>query len=105
MGRFIVKVLLVLSIFFIGILIGIQEANNGMKKMRGYDDPGLMSAFSIEEKGAGEYETTVLGQTNTNNLEEKKQKLEQIKTFNLFTDIAKKISRFFTDLFAKIVPD
>ena len=36
---------------------------------------------------------------------EKKQKLEQIKTFNLFTDIAKKISRFFTDLFAKIVPD
>jgi len=103
--RFLLKAFIMAALFFIGVFVGIQEANTGMKKMRGYDDPSLSSAFSIEEKSDGQYEMTVLGKTKTHDLEEKKERLEQMKTFNLLTEIAKNFSGWLTDLFGKIVPD
>ena len=104
MARFILKTAIAFSLFFIGLLVGIQEANNGMKKMRGYEDPGLSSAFSIEEKADGQYETTVLGSTKTHDFEEKKRKLEEMKSYNFFTDIAKRISGFLSEFFANLLP-
>lgn len=92
MFRFFIKFILVVTIFFVGVLLGMQKANIGMINMRGYDDPKLYSAVSIEEEN-GQYNASVLGkEMDTFDLQEKKAKLEEIKAFNAFSNLGKKMS-------------
>ena len=44
---------------FFGVLLGMQQANNGMIEMKGYEDPDLKAALSISEGDAKE--ASVLG--------------------------------------------
>ncbi|MCY7464035.1 YqxA family protein, partial [Bacillus paralicheniformis] len=37
---------------FFGVLLGMQQANNGMIEMKGYQDPDLKAALSISEGDA-----------------------------------------------------
>lgn len=109
MFRFFLKFLLVLVIFFVGVLLGMQKASTGMLNMRGYDDPKLYSAVSIKEQN-GEVDASILGKEfNSTDLQEKKEKLEEIKAFNAFSNLGKKISDGSQQLFTKalefIVPD
>ncbi|WAA11514.1 DUF3679 domain-containing protein [Fervidibacillus halotolerans] len=102
MIRFFLKVLFGIGLLFFGVLIGIQEANNGLLKMKGYEDPNFKDAFTIqydEEKG---YKATIFGESVAKkDLEEKREQLEDIATFNFFTEMAKKIGHFIMGIFNK----
>ncbi|WP_409297586.1 YqxA family protein [Peribacillus sp. SCS-26] len=92
MVRFSFKVLMLILVLFFGVLLGMQHANQSMKKMKGYDDPSLDSAFSIHENKSGK-QASILGETVTGgDLAEKKQKLEEMKAYNFFSQTGRKIS-------------
>lgn len=85
-----------MSILFIGIIIGFQEANHGLKEMKGFDDGTFSNVLTVNDQNDnGAYEATILGEKVTSHdLEEKKKALEELKTYNIFTDIAKLFSNF-----------
>lgn len=87
------KCCLLITVLFIGILIGMQQAKTGLTQMRGYDDPSFKSAFSINEKENGNVEASIMGQKLTSHdLAEKKKKLEEMKAYNFFSSLGKKVS-------------
>ncbi|WP_153123355.1 YqxA family protein [Peribacillus tepidiphilus] len=102
MVKFMLKCFLLVFVLFFGVLFGMQQANDGMKKMKGYNDPQLYSAFQVKEGKSGT-EASVLGQKVTSHdLEQKKKQLEEMKAFNMFSSIGKKISDVVTNLFSEI---
>ncbi|MET3699303.1 uncharacterized protein DUF3679 [Bacillus oleivorans] len=97
MKRFILKVLTLVFILFFGVLIGMQYANEGMMKMRGYSDPSFEQPLSLQEAAPGEVEASFLGNTlSTHDLEVKQKQLEEVKSFNLFSQIGKGLAQFIT---------
>ena len=104
MIRFTFKCTLVLLVLFLGILIGMQTANDGIKKMKGYNDPTLTSAFEVNQSKQGELEASVLGKKVTSHdLEKKKEKLEEMKVFNFFSSVGKTLSEAISNLFSSII--
>lgn len=104
MIRFTFTCTLVLLILFLGILIGMQTANDGIKKMKGYNDPTLTSAFEVNQSKQGELEASVLGKKVTSHdLEKKKEKLEEMKVFNFFSSVGKTLSAAVSNLFSRII--
>ncbi|KOO43861.1 YqxA family protein [Priestia koreensis] len=91
MVKFTIRCLLVASLLFFGVLLGMQTANEGLIKMKGYEDPALSKAVNISTDD-GEVEASVLGAKSKFNLEEKQQLLEKRKAFNLFSNAGKKIA-------------
>ncbi len=59
--RFFMKCVVLITILFIGVLIGMQKANEGMLKMKGYEDHTLSSPFTINEINDEHVEATILG--------------------------------------------
>ncbi|MCY8818630.1 YqxA family protein, partial [Bacillus atrophaeus] len=59
------KCLLIVIVMFLGVLFGMQQANNGMLDMKGYHDPSLKGAFTLTDGENNEKEATILGQTVT----------------------------------------
>lgn len=100
MGKFILKVSMLLFLLLFGVILGMQLANQNMKKMQGYDDPKMYEAFTIDKQEDGEINATVLGnQVSTTDLEEKKKDMEEWKAFNVLSSAGKGISNVFTGLF------
>lgn len=100
MGKFILKVSALLFLLFFGIILGMQLANQNMKKMQGYDDPKMYEALTIDKQEDGEINATVLGnQISTTDLEEKKKEMEEWKAFNALSSAGKGISNTFTSIF------
>lgn len=58
-ASFMGKCILACAVMFFGVLLGMQQANNGMIEMKGYQDPDLKAALSISEGDAKE--ASVLG--------------------------------------------
>ncbi|WP_442595044.1 YqxA family protein [Neobacillus sp. D3-1R] len=92
MKLFMVKSLLIVSLMFLSVLFGMQQANIAIQKMKGYEDPKFKRALSIQETKEGNLQASVLGVDVSHDLESKKQKLEQINAYNLFSDLGKKVS-------------
>ncbi|RFU71668.1 DUF3679 domain-containing protein [Peribacillus saganii] len=93
MIRFYLKCFLLLGVLFFVVIFGMQHANQGMKKMKGYDDPSLYGAFTVEEYGKGGVEASILGQKVTSHdIEEKKKTLEEMKAYNFLSHLGKKLS-------------
>jgi hypothetical protein len=90
MKMFLFKGVILASLMFLSVLFGMQQANIGIQKMKGYEDPKFKSALTLQENGNGELQASVLG--TSHDLEKKKQKLEEMKAYNLFSDIGKGIS-------------
>ncbi|RFU61348.1 YqxA family protein [Bacillus sp. V59.32b] len=104
MVRFSLKCAGLVLILFFGILVGMQHANQGMKNMKGYDDPAMSSAFTVKESNQGDMEAAILGQKVTSHdLEKKKEKLEEMKAFNFFSSIGKKLSEVISAGFQALV--
>ncbi|MBS4173595.1 YqxA family protein [Bacillus sp. FJAT-49736] len=104
MTRFLIKCSLILALLFIGVLIGMEKANEGMVKMKGYKDSSLQAPFNINEDIDGKKEASVLGKNVTShNLDKKKEHLENIKTYNLFSSLGKAITSFITSLTENII--
>mgnify|MGYP003480061025 CR=1 FL=1 len=92
MWRFWLKCFVIILIFFVGVMFGLQKASSGLVNMRGYQDPDLNTAVSVEHE-EGVVTANVLGEDlGSHDLEEKKKKLEELKAFNAFSSIGKKIT-------------
>ena len=89
MVKFTIQSLLIAVIFLVGVLLGMQQANEGMRKMKGYNDPSLERVVHVSKN-----ETIVLGQS----LEQKKEKLQQIETFNVFSKAGQQLATFIHSL-------
>jgi Protein of unknown function (DUF3679). len=97
--RFLLKFTALFFLLLFGVLLGFQQANEGMLKMKGYEDPHLAGAFEWKWMDEG-YEATILGETVTHqDLEEKKERMEEIVTANIFTKMAKKLARALEKMF------
>ncbi|MGM7721059.1 YqxA family protein [uncultured Metabacillus sp.] len=93
MVKFMFKCFVLCSVLLFGVLIGMQQANQGMIKMRGYDDPELQSAFQINNEQKGDIEASILGNKVTGqDLQEKQEQLEKIEAFNFFSQIGKQFA-------------
>jgi hypothetical protein len=104
MFRFLLKCSLVLLIFFVGVILGMQKASTGMFNMRGYEDPLLYNAVSISNDENGQLNAELLGQeVNTHDLQEKKERLEEMKAFNVFSNLGKKATKGAQDLFNNLI--
>ncbi|WP_062355701.1 DUF3679 domain-containing protein [Bacillus kwashiorkori] len=90
MFRFLLKTFLLVVVLLFGVIIGIQEANHGVYKMKGYHDPRFENQLNVSLDNQYSY--------NNQDLEEKRQTLEEIQTYNLFSDVGKKIAGLFTNI-------
>lgn len=93
MKMFMLKSVLIAALMFLAVLFGMEQANSGIHKMKGYEDPNFTSAFNLSEDESGELETSVLGNKITSHdLEKKKEQLEELKAYNFFSSIGRKLA-------------
>ncbi|WP_174730118.1 YqxA family protein [Mesobacillus harenae] len=93
MKMFMLKSVLIAALMFLAVLFGMEQANSGIHKMKGYEDPNFKSAFNLSEDESGELETSVLGNKITSHdLEKKKEQLEELKAYNFFSSIGRKLA-------------
>nr|WP_279326588.1 YqxA family protein [Bacillus kexueae] len=98
------KSFLVCAVMFLGVIIGMQQANDGLREMRGYDTSETLGAFQIEEVNEGELEASILGNTVTSHdLHEKQEQLEDMKAFNFFSELGKWFSNMISTLVNSII--
>jgi len=89
MKLFMLKGFMLMSLMFLSVLIGMQIANNGIKDMRGFDDPDFKGAFTIKEQEEN-VQVSVLGNhVDSHNLDKKREQLEELKAYNFFSDLGK----------------
>lgn len=104
MAKFMLKCFMLLSVLLFGVLLGMEQANNGMIKMKGYNDHSFKGAFHIDQNDVGGLEAAFLGQTITaHDLKKKKEKLQQIKTFNFFSAAGAQLAEFVSKIFYTII--
>jgi hypothetical protein len=68
----------------VGVLIGMQQANNGLNNLKGMENASNASETKME------YTSEKL---TSKDLEEKQKQLEQIKGFNLFSSLGTALSQ------------
>jgi len=99
MKMFMLKSLCLAALLLIAVLTGMQLANNGIQKMKGYEDPNLETAVSFHEKGA-----SFLGnEISSHDIAAKKKKLEEISAFNFFSSMGRKMSDGITGASEKLI--
>ncbi|MFD1736630.1 YqxA family protein [Bacillus salitolerans] len=104
MIKFMLKSFLLISVLFILVLFGMQHANDGIRNMKGYNDPNFEGAFQITEAESGDLEAAVLGERVTSHdIQEKHQKLQEMEAFNIFSKIGAKFSEGIAFFFQKIL--
>ena len=86
MVKFTIKCLLVAAVLFFGVLLGIQEANEGTQEMKGVDHPPRIEQSTDHA-------------TADADIKEKRERLEHIKTFNVFSAVGSATSEAVTGLF------
>lgn len=103
MLKFFLKSFALIVVLFFGVLLGMQQANEGLIKMKGYKDHSFTGAFDIEMKESGDVEAAVLGEKLTSHdLKEKQEKLAEMKAFNFFSSLAGKLGTIITEFFQKM---
>ncbi|WP_071460186.1 YqxA family protein [Bacillus massilinigeriensis] len=104
MKIFMLKAFLLASLMFICVLAGMQLANDGMDRMRGYEDPSMKNAFTVGEGPEGKVETEVLGtEVSSQDLKKKKEKLEQMESYNFFSDMGRRLGDAMTGAVGNLV--
>jgi hypothetical protein len=87
---------------FISVLFGMQQANEGIHRMKGYPDEGFKEALHVAKDPQGELEVSLLGDDiNSHDLQKKQEELEKMKAYNLFSSMGKKIAESFSKLAEK----
>lgn len=103
MIRFFLKCSLVLLIFFFGVILGMQKAHTGLENMRGYDDLHLYDAVSVQVDD-GEVKGEFLGEEiSSHDLKKKKERLEEMKAYNAFSKMGKKVASGVEGLLTKVM--
>ncbi|MCM3114890.1 YqxA family protein [Neobacillus sp. MER 74] len=103
MKMFMLKSLCLAALMLISVLVGMQLANDGIHKMKGYDDPNFQNAVRLN--GAdNNFQATFLGnEISSHDLEAKQKKLEQISAYNFFSSMGKKMSEGISGVSEKLV--
>ena len=105
MKRFMLKCTFIAFVLFLGVLFGMQQANVGMQKMKGYEDPAFSKGVfhTTNEEG---FQSSLHGTNVTSqDIREKQKKLEEIKTFNAFSSIGKKLAGSVSQVVDKAIKD
>ncbi|WP_273129812.1 YqxA family protein [Metabacillus sp. HB246100] len=93
MVKFMLKCFLLCSVLLFGVLLGMQQANQGMINMKGYQDPDFQGAFQVESKQTGEFDASILGnEVTSQDLQKKQEQLEQMEAFNFFSQMGIQLS-------------
>jgi hypothetical protein len=99
MKMFMLKSLFLAAIMFVSVLFGMQQANEGIVKMKGYGHEQFQGALSLNQTSEGEVEASILGNDiSSHDLEKKKEELEEMKAYNFFSSIGKALAGFITNL-------
>ncbi len=89
------KSLTLVSILFIGVLLGMQYASNGILEMKGLKESSFQTPVQIQQNESGNIEASILGnEIKKETIAEKKEKLEEMKAFNFFSSIGKNLANF-----------
>jgi hypothetical protein len=104
MIKFSMKFFLLFTFLFFGVLLGMQLANEGIREMKGYDDPQYSRAFHITEDQSGELEAALLGERVTSHdIREKQERLENMEAFNIFSSLGSKFAEGISTIFQKLL--
>ena len=104
MKLFMLKATMIAAVMFISVLFGMQQASNGINEMKGYEDAQFEGAFSFQDNEEGELEVSILGNdVSSHDLEKKKEKIEELKTFNFFSSLGKKLAEMVSFTTEKII--
>ena len=95
MKVFMLKCSILVAFMFISVLAGMQMANDGIHKMKGYSNTSFQNAVSIDQQ-----DNQAVG---SHDLLAKKKKLEEINTFNLFSSMGRKMSEGITQASEKTI--
>ncbi|MEH6888281.1 DUF3679 domain-containing protein [Bacillus sp. JJ864] len=87
MEQFTRKCIIVVVSAFLITLAGIQVANSGLKRMKGYNDPTYEQIAHITGTNYGGIEKGIIG--NEFSIEDKQKQLEELKSFNMFESMGK----------------
>ncbi|WP_338473261.1 YqxA family protein [Niallia sp. XMNu-256] len=109
MKMFMLKSFLLACLMFVSVLFGMQQANEGIVRMKGYGHEQFQGAFKIQQKEAGEMEASILGnEISSHDIEKKKAKLEEMKAYNFFSSIGKSLASLIstiTDSMIQLIAD
>lgn len=102
MKGFILKSFILISIMFLSVLSGVQIANSGIHNMKGTQASNITSLLYLKE--SKHLTTTVLKKDNlSHDLKAKKERLEKINAFNLFSSVGKTMSDSLSKASVKII--
>ncbi|MBS4217091.1 DUF3679 domain-containing protein [Bacillus sp. FJAT-49711] len=103
MKNFIFKCFLLVCVLLVGVLIGMNKANEGMLNMKGYSDNSFQTPVTVQQNDDGEVESTFMGKDlPTFNFEDRKEKLEEAKAYNFFSETGKFLADIVTSTTQKI---
>ncbi len=94
---FFAKSLVIIALMFISVLTGMELANNGIHKMKGYDDPNFENAVAIKETDQDLNATFLGNDISSHDIAAKKKKLEEMSAYNFFSSMGKKLSDGLTE--------
>ncbi|ULT55732.1 YqxA family protein [Neobacillus drentensis] len=103
MKMFMFKSFCLAALLLIAVLTGMQLANNGIQKMKGYDDPNLETAVSIHDKDHNVRASFLGNDISSHDIAAKKKKLEEISAFNLFSSMGRKMSEGISGASEKLI--
>ncbi|MCT8139663.1 DUF3679 domain-containing protein [Anaerobacillus sp. CMMVII] len=105
MSKFLLKCFFTTTILFLGVLIGIQVASNSMVKMTGDSQFALTKPVEKIEVQSVHTETVTSNprELTSHDLKGKQAKLEQIETFNLFSQMGAKLSDGLNVVFSNLL--
>lgn len=104
MKKFMLKSVLIVIVMFVCVLFGMQQANEGILRMKGFEDHQFQSALSVKEAKDGEIQASILGnEITSHDLSAKKEKLQKNNTYNFFSSIGKNLSEAITTAAQKLI--
>lgn len=101
MTQFLLKCFFITTVLFSGVLIGIQVASNNMVNMTG--DESFSTAQLTKSEENVYTEIIQENKISSHDLEAKQKKLEQIESFNLFSQMGVMLSEVLDQLFSNIL--
>lgn len=102
MKLFMLKSFILASIMMVCVLFGMQQANDGIHRMKGYDDADFGNAVSLSENDKGKIEASFLGNdVDSHDFQKKKQEIEEMNAYNIFSSTGKNITKGIAELTEK----
>jgi len=89
---FMLKSFIIASLMFICVLTGMEMANNGIHKMKGYDDVNDQNPVTIQKKDNQQHAAFLGNDLDSHDINTKKKKLEQMNQYTFFSSMGKKVS-------------